>query len=41
MWLQSTFQLSVKGSKAGMWGNALARQPVASGRVLYTQQPPI
>lgn len=40
MWTQSSFQAAVKGSQAGMWGNVLARQPVASGTVQYTQQPP-
>lgn len=29
---QTSIQLSVKGSKADMWANVLARQPVASGR---------
>lgn len=30
---QTSIQLSVKGSKADMWANVLARQSVASGRV--------
>lgn len=30
---QTSIRLSVKGSKAGMWANVLARLPVASGRV--------
>lgn len=30
---QTSIWLSVKGSKAEMWANVLARQPVASGRV--------
>lgn len=36
---QTSIQLSVKGSKADMWANVLARQPVASGRVQDSSNP--
>ena len=34
------FSYLYMGSKAWMWGNVLARQPAASGRVEYTHNNP-